>query len=482
VAVTIEPVDGQAWGGAARMSPAEALMWRAEGDPRTRSSGVLLEVLDSVPEWDRFLAAHAHATRAIPRLRDRVVEPLLPVVAPTWTEDRHFDLGYHVQRVRLPEPGTERQLLDLAAQVASRPLDPNRPQWESILVEGLEGGRAGYLLKLHHAMTDGLGIVQLLGMAHSPTAEPGGSRLTRERVEAATARNAEVTPLGLVTDRLRDEVTHSPARLAGVAGDALGVLGRALRDPAGSAQRAVGYGLSLRRMLNPPSVRRSPLLAGSSIGYYAVVHDVALDELKAAGKAAGGSVNDAFLAGVLGAFRLYHEYFDQPVEELPIAIPISLRDSNDPLGGNRVTGARFVAPMGEADPAVRIRLIREFVVAVRAEPAIAFLEVLSPVLSSLPSPMLTELTAELTKVTDVQASNIPGMPHPVYLAGARVLRIYPIGPRPGVAAMVTMVSYDGTCCVGVNLDPAAITAPEVFETCLRSGFGEVTALAGERHP
>lgn len=82
----------------------------------------------------------------------------------------------------------------------------------------------------------------------------------------------------------------------------------------------------------------------------------------------------------------------------------------------------------------------------------------------------------MTTVFDVQASNIPGLGHPVFLAGAKVERMYPMGPRPGVAAMVTVVSYDGTCCVGVNLDPAVIDIA-VFEDCLRGGFEEVLALA-----
>ncbi|HEY0574021.1 MAG TPA: wax ester/triacylglycerol synthase family O-acyltransferase [Pseudonocardia sp.] len=468
-------LDGRGWGGPARMSPAEALMWRAEGDLRTRSSGALVELLDTAPDWDRFLAAHDRATHAIPRLRDRVVEPLLPVVEPTWTEDTHFDLSYHVQRIRLPEPGTLRQLLDLAGQLTSRPLDPNRPQWEAILVEGLEDGRAGYLLKVHHAMSDGLGMVQLLGMAHSETEAPGGNRLPAS--VAATSSAPEVTPLSLVADRLLEGVADGPGQLLGTAGRALGLLGRALRDPAGTAERAVDYGQSLRRMLTPPAAQRSPLLRGGGFGYRLTVHDVSLDELKAAGKAAGGSVNDAYLASVLGAFRRYHEHFGQPVDQLPMAIPISLRDSSDPMGGNRFTGARFVAPVGEADPAARIQLVRKFIVNVRAEPAIAFLDLLTPVLSKLPSPLLTELTAELTKVSDVQASNIPGLGHPVYLAGAKVLRMYPIGPRPGVTAMVTMVSYDGVCCIGVNFDPEAITDLELFESCLRDGFDEVLALA-----
>jgi hypothetical protein len=135
-----------------------------------------------------------------------------------------------------------------------------------------------------------------------------------------------------------------------------------------------------------------------------------------------------------------------------------------------------VAPIGEADPRTRIRLIREFILNVRAEPAIGFLDLISPVLSKLPQLLLTELTAELTKVTDVQASNIPGVGKPVYLAGSKVLRMYPIGPRPGVAAMVAMVSYAGTCCIGFNVDPEAITDVKLFEECLRDGFDEVLEL------
>jgi len=456
------------------MNASEALMWRAEGDLRTRSSGLLLELLDAAPDWDRFLAAHDRATRAIPRLRDRVVEPLLPVVPPTWVQDTRFDLSYHVQRIRLPEPGTPRQLLDYAGQLASRPLDPNRPPWEATLVEGLADGGAAYLLRLHHAMSDGLGIVQLLGMAHSRTASPGGTQLPT--LAPVAASDPSPTPLSLVADGLREELVGGPARAIGAAGSALGALGRVLRDPAGTAERALDYGLSLRRMLSPPAAERSPLLRGGGFGYRLVVHDVALAELKAAGKAAGGSVNDAFLAGVLGAFRRYHEHCGQPVDQLPMAIPISLRDSGDPMGGNKFTGARFVAPMGEADPHTRIQLIREFILNVRAEPAIGFLGLISPVLSKLPGAVLTELTANLTKVSDVQASNIPGLGHPVYLAGAKVLRMYPIGPRPGVAAMVTMVSYDGVCCIGVNVDPDAVTDLELFQTCLCEGFDEVLEL------
>jgi len=237
----------------------------------------------------------------------------------------------------------------------------------------------------------------------------------------------------------------------------------------------------LRRVLTPPPTERSPLLHGSGgFGYRFVLHDVPLSDLKAAGKAAGGSVNDAFLAGLLGAFRRYHEHYGIPVDLMPIGIPVSLRTSDDPMGGNRFAGARFAAPVGEPDPRTRIEIIREFVVTARAEPAIGFLELVAPALSRLPAAAVIELAAGMTNVSDVQASNIPGMGHPVYMAGARVTGLYPLGPRPGVAAMIAMISYDGTCCIGLNVDPDVIGDLEVFESCLREGFDEVLALRKEQ--
>jgi len=468
--------NGAAWGGPADMSAWEALMWRAEADPRTRSTGVLLEILDREPDWDRLVAAHDRVSQQIPRLRERVVEPLLPLFAPAWSPDPHFDLGYHLQRVRLPAPGTMRQLLDLAQGILARPLDKARPPWETVLVEGLRDGRAGYLLKVHHSLSDGIGLIQLLTLAHSRTPEPGDHQLA-----PPGAPRPLLTPKSLLASRLRQRLTDAPSEVIRHSGDSLKLIGRTVRNPAAVAGGTLRFGRSLRRVLTPPPAERSPLLRGSGgFGYRFVLHDVPLSDLKAAAKAAGGSVNDAFLAGLLGAFRRYHEHHGIPVDLMPIGIPVSLRTSDDPMGGNRFAGARFAAPVGEPDPRTRIEIIREFVVTARAEPAIGFLDLVAPALRRLPAAAVTELAAGMTNVSDVQASNIPGMGHPVYLAGARVTGLYPLGPRPGVAAMVAMISYDGTCCIGLNVDPDVISDLEIFEICLREGFDEVLDLRREQ--
>ena len=108
-------------------------------------------------------------------------------------------------------------------------------------------------------------------------------------------------------------------------------------------------------MLAEPDAEGSPLLRGRSLSWRFQAFDVSFPDLRAAAKAADASLNDAFLAALLGAFRLYHEELGVPIETMPIAIPISVRRADDAEGGNRFTGARFAAPVGIADPAMRMQ-------------------------------------------------------------------------------------------------------------------------------
>jgi hypothetical protein len=151
------------------------------------------------------------------------------------------------------------------------------------------------------------------------------------------------------------------------------------------------------------------------------------------------------------------------------------------MGGNRFAAARFVGPVGEEDPRARIAAIHRFITEARKEPALGFIDLIAPVLSVLPPKVLTPLAAQMTTANDLQASNMGGVGRTLYMAGAKVLRLYVVGPRPGIAAMATMLSYDGTCCIGVNLDPDAITEVSEFFGCLQEGFDEVLHLADRRH-
>jgi diacylglycerol O-acyltransferase len=96
----------------------------------------------------------------------------------------------------------------------------------------------------------------------------------------------------------------------------------------------------------------------------------------------------------------------------------------------------------------------------------------------MPGPLISQVAGALTKSNDLQASNVPGLRGIAYLAGAKIERAYGFGPLPGCATMVTLVTHGETCCIAVNLDPAAMTEPERFARCLTEGFAEVLALSG----
>jgi hypothetical protein len=178
--------------------------------------------------------------------------------------------------------------------------------------------------------------------------------------------------------------------------------------------------------------------------------------------------------------RRYHEHHGVELDELTLALPISLRKSDDPLGSNRFAGARIAAPIGVLDPRERIRQIGERARLARDEPALNFMDVLSPALSRLPAAVVATMTQQVTRSIDLQASNIRGLDRLAYLSGARVERMYAFGAAPGPAVMATLMSYHGTCCIGINVNAAAVPDHQQFVRCMEEGLAEITALSAPR--
>jgi diacylglycerol O-acyltransferase len=241
------------WGVGAELSPFETVLWRAESDRSLRSSLLVIEQLDAEPAWDRLVAAHERLVARVPRLRQRIVEAPLDLGYPWWSPDRHFDLRQHLWRARLPVgvpggcgwPG----LLAAAARLAMAPVDRTRPPWEAVLFEGLPDGRAAYLLKIHHALTDGLGAVQLLEQLHVRTID--GDPAPAGDVRASAPQES---PLGVLAHQVRSDVTAVPGLLRTAGSGALG----ALSNPRGALRSAGRYGSSLRRLAANMQVAPSP--------------------------------------------------------------------------------------------------------------------------------------------------------------------------------------------------------------------------------
>ncbi len=464
------------WGGPAEMSAFEAVMWRAEVDPRLRSTTTSVLILDRAPDWERLVAGHRWVVKAVPRFRQRVVDPALGIGNPVWVEDPDFHLDYHLRRMRLPEPGSERQLFDLAQTMAMTPFDKARAPWEATLVEGLESGRAAYVLKLHHATSDGLGIIQLLTRVLGRQREESDRPLPPRD---AGLRATPPTPAQLATRQLRDNLFALPSEAAGSMGTLGRSLGEWIRNP-DAGRKGRDYLNSAMRVLGTRPVPGSGLFRKRSLSWRFDGIELPLSEFKAAAKAAQGSLNDVFLAGLVGGFRRYHEQMGVSLARMPIGFPISLRTENDPMGGNKFAGSQYAAPLDELDPIARIRHIQAFVKEARGEPALDVMIRLMPVVTRLPLAAVTAMTADYTVAQDAQISNVPGIPYPVYMGGAEITQFWPFAPVPGCGMMIVMMSHNGRCCIGINSDRAAVTEPELLVQCLREGLAEVLALASKR--
>lgn len=447
-----------------RLSGWDFATWRtAAGDPSMRSPIIGLVLLERAPNWPQLIERFDRASRIAPVLRQKVVSGPVDTMTPRLVIDPHFDLSFHMRRFRISLPGTWDQVLDEVRRQSMTDFDLQRPLWRVTLLEGLEGGRAALLVKLNHTIADGQGAM-LLGATVVDFVKEGVD--LGPMPEAPVA--ADVDQAGLVAQAMR-EATSRMSRAARDAVDAaVPVLGKLLSSPAEAIDDVTTLVRSIGRFVNVPSRPLSPAMTGRSINYHFVTFDLPLAELKAAGRSRGLSLNDAFMGGITGGLRRYHDERGEPVDALRVNMPISLRREGD-SASNAVTIARFEVPVAELDLDARMRAIHDTVALWRKEPALHLADALAEMSRVVPS----ELLAAAARTSDFTASNVSGVPVPVWIAGAQVLRMYPMVSTIGAAVNVTLLSYAGLASVGVSTDDAAVPDRELFARCLAEGFAEV---------
>jgi WS/DGAT/MGAT family acyltransferase len=457
-----------------RMRDADALAWSIEKDPMLRSTILAVLILDRAPDRARLADRLERASRLVPRLRQRVVTNPWSVAPPRWEVDPYFDLDYHFRWTRAAGSADIDQVLHAAEPIAMQGFDRDRPLWEMTVIEGLTEDRAAVIMKIHHAITDGVGAVKIGMVLFDLERLPAGPPPPMPAAPAVHVFNR--------IERLGDAFGHERRRQLGMARRFPGVLRRAVTrvaaDPAATLSDVGATVASAARMLRPATTPLSPVMTGRSLSMHFETLSVPLAETKAAAKRGGGKLNDAFVTAVARGMRYYHDKHGAEPEMLRMGMPINVRTAETAdLAGNQWAPTRFPLPIRVDDPLEHLQVVRGVIGAQRREPAVGLVEPLASVLYRFPTTMLVGLFGSMLKGVDFTTSNVPGVSFPLYFAGAALLAQFPLGPLSGAAANLTLLSYMDELHIGINSDLAAVPDPDVLHACLLDGFGDIATLA-----
>jgi len=463
------------------MSDSDALLWTIGRDPVLRTTIVAVMALDRAPRFADVQLRTEELTRTVPRLRSRVLERPLGWGRPRFCEDAHFNLDLHLRRVVLPAPATFRSVLDLAQAMATTSFDPQLPLWESVVVEGIDEGSAAYIVKLHHALVDGVGGIAVLlhlldrgrrplreRRANRPSSSPGGQD---DPGSTSVSSDAPVPSPGSA-DSEACAIWRSADYFERRAGVSVSL--------ADGIEKVLATAESAARLLAPARKPISPLMTERSIGRRFEVLDLSLPTLRRAAKVTGGTINDMFVAGIMGGLRRYHELNNVDIESLRALMPVNVRGGEDSLAGNRFVPARFIVPVTD-DPAQCVREAQRIAGSWKHAPGLKLSDVVAAGLELLPPPLISAVWGSMLKGDDFCVTNVPGPPFETYLAGSRVERVYAFAPPSGAALNVALVTPAGRACVGINVDDAAVPDSPKLAACLADGFDDVLRLGRGHH-
>lgn len=453
-----------------RLGPLDALFLAAE-TPRTRLHVMAVIVLDpaTVPGGYRFRKLRGHIEDhlpLIPPLRRRLVSVPLGIDRPVWVEEHDVDVRQHVRRAKLPRPVGPRALAAFAAALDEQPLDRDRPLWEMHVVEGLDDGHVAIVAKLHHALMDGMAGMEFMASLFSLA-----PKAPEPPLPVPPVVRAPPGPWSLVLGAVPN-LALLPLRSvrAGVVGmGALARVGRLLAFGSDSGPGAFPLATSRTVLNGPDSGRRG-------IAYTAVP----LSDVKNVARTLGVSVNDVVMAMVGGGLRAYlARRHLLPERALVSSVPVSVRSDGSADRANAVSLVFASLATDVKDPVTRLLAVHDGMEAAkRMQEALGpdtiaeLVDAVPPIVVSLAARLYAALGERLPAACDVLISNVPGPPVALYLAGARIVALHPLGPIfPGMGLNVTVVSQEDSVGFGAVTDPEQIHDP--WE--LVAGFGDELA-------
>jgi WS/DGAT/MGAT family acyltransferase len=396
------------------------------------------------------------------RFRQKVV---VDAFGAQWVEDEDFDLSRHVLRDRLTHRAgqSERQALQSrVAELSNTSLDPHHPLWQFHLVDGYEGGSA-LIVRVHHCIGDGIALISVM-----MTITDGSARSTPRR------RSAEPDGHGdWMSDAVIKPLTDLASKAVGMYGGGMAKSIEMLSHPQRGLAESVELARAAAKVLGDVGAMAlmdddSPtILKGKPVGQKVVAwgEPLALDDVKAVGKALNCSINDVLLACVAGAIGQYlRDQGDDPEgKEIRAMVPVNLRPIEEAWQlGNRFGLAPLVLPIGVSNPVERVYAVRARMNQLKDsyQPLLAFavLSVAGLMIKSIQDGLLGLFSKKATAVM----TNVPGPSTALKLCGSTLRQTMFWVPASGdIGVGVSILSYAGGVQFGLITDQKLCPHPQL---------------------
>ncbi len=401
--------------------------------------------------FERFRDDLGSRMQALPELRARLADSQLNLDHPVWVEERDFDLARHLKRIGLPAPGGRKELADLCAHIGSVPLDRSKPLWEMWVMEGVggtvpeDGGRLALMLKVHHAVVDGVSAANLL------------NTLCDLDLDAALPEPVDgpgdAAPWAIAADGLVRFITR-PWQLTKVIPGTADMVVK-------TVDRAVN-GKAMAAPFSAPATRfNAELTSERSIA----LAQLDLNDVKKVKNRFDVKVNDVVMALCSGALRGFlADRQELPDKPLIAVVPSSVQGLTDRPGRNQLSGMFCNLHTDVDDPVQRLLTIAESGTCAKEHNG------------SLGPALLVDLAAMISRgmfgwmlglmsrtpltrahIHNVIISNVAGPSDTLYSCGAEVTALFPLGPIfHGSGLNVTVMSMGGTLNVGLISCPQLV--------------------------
>jgi diacylglycerol O-acyltransferase / wax synthase len=402
-----------------------------------------------------------------PRFRQRIAES--PGRAPAFEDDPSFELGNHLHRLALPEPGDRAALQALVGELVTPRLERDKPLWHVYLIEGFEGG-AALLWRIHHCIADGIALSRVM-LSITDGGEPGEPPAPERPEKGALRRLADV-PLGALSAArgLGATAVHEGMESLAHPDHLRDLAETALHDVSTAAQLLAGPA-------DAPSALRGPLAGSRRVAWS---EPFSLARIRDVAHRRRVTINDLLVGALAGAVHeLLADDGEQP-EEIHAMIPFNLRPLDQPVPaelGNDFALILLELPVGKLAPAERLREVSSRMDRIKSTHEAPIAHGILSVIGLTPPWVEERLIGFFTDKASMVVTNVPGPRSPLRFAGAPVTGVLVWAPCSGSLGMtVSIFSYNGEVTIGFMTDTALISDParlaRAYEDQLRGFVGE----------